>query len=365
MPADSFSSRFAGINRASAATVLMVALGVTSAFVFTALTRDTTPPKLAPPADDPESGNDFLLFRRLGEHVRAGENYYDAAFREMRLHRFPTGSPFNFRTPTYAWLLGALPNDAWGRAVLIFLGFAALALNCWADQRELGLMRAVAAGLFFGGTAKWCLDPDGIYSQELWASMLIAVSLGAYGLGWRFAGVAAGLLALFFRELALPYCLLAASLAVWHRRRGEAAAWGIGLIAYGLFLVWHASEVTRRMTDADLARSDWFCFGGLKFDLVTARMNDFLYAAPGWILALYLSLALLGLSGWRSERGVLSAATVFLFLAAFTVIGNPYNGYWGLLYVPILAVGVVRAPTALVDLYQAAAHAHASLLQRT
>ena len=162
-----------------------------------------------------------------------------------------------------------------------------------------------------------------------------------------------------------PEALLAGGLALWHRRRVEAGVWAFGLVAYGSFLAWHASEVARRMTEADVSRSDWLCFGGLKFDLVTARMSEFFYAAPGWVVAFYLSLSLLGLAGWRGQRGTLAAGTVFGFLAAFSIVGNPYNGYWGLLYVPILAFGAVRAPAALVDLYRAVARAPASLLQQT
>jgi hypothetical protein len=92
-------------------------------------------------------------------------------------------------------------------------------------------------------------------------------------------------------------------------------------------------------------------------------MSDFFYAAPGWIVAVYLSFALVGLAGWRSERGTLAAATVFAYVLTFSVVGNPYNGYWGLLYVPILAFGVVRAPDALLDLYRAVAKIPASLLK--
>jgi hypothetical protein len=363
MPTDTFTTRFVQINRLRAAAMLLAALGVTGAFLAVALTRDTAPPKVSVPADDPESGNDFVLFRHLAEHVRDGENYHDAAFREMRAHRFPTGSPFNFRTPTYAWVMAIFPNDTWARGLLICLGALALLLNYLAEQRELGLIRALAAVIFLAGTVKWCLDADGIYSQELWASMLIALSLGAYGLGWRSVGIAAALLALFFRELALPYCLLACGFALWHRRRAEAGAWLVGLVAYGLFLSWHASEVARRITEADVSQSDWLCFGGLTFDLVTARMNDFFYAAPGWIVACYLSFALLGLAGWQTERGTLATATVFVYLLTFSVVGNPYNGYWGLLYVPILAFGVVRAPDVLADLCRAVAKAPTSLLK--
>jgi hypothetical protein len=195
--------------------------------------------------------------------------------------------------------------------------------------------------------------------------MLIALSLGLYSLGWRYPAVAAALLALFFRELALPYCVLAGSLAIWHKRRFESAVWFLGMVLYGLFLLWHGHEVALRMTEADVARSDWLCFGGLKFDLVTARMSDFLYAAPGWVVAMYLSIALIGLAGWRTEHGVLAACVVAAYLAAFSVVGNPYNGYWGLLYTPVLAFGIARAPVAIADLLQVVwpSAPHASTLE--
>jgi hypothetical protein len=356
-----YRSRFADHHHARALVISLVLLATAAAFLVTALTRDTTPPKRAVPEDDPACGDDFLLFRRLAEHVRAGENYHDAAFREMRAHRFPTGSPFNFRTPTYAWVLGVFPSDAWGRALLILIAAAALAANFFAELRELSVVGAAIGALFLFGVAKWCLDADGIYSQELWASMLIALSFGLAGLGWRYPAVAAGVLALFFRELALPFCLLAGGLALWHNRRAEAALWFVGVLLYGLFLAWHAHEVMLRMTAADQAQSDWLCLGGLKFELVTARMNDFLYSAPGWVVAIYLSAGLIGLAGWRSDHGVLAAATVVAYLVAFSVVGNPYNGYWGLLYTPVLALGLARAPATIADLVHAVARRPASL----
>jgi hypothetical protein len=104
------------------------------------------------------------------------------------------------------------------------------------------------------------------------------------------------------------------------------------------------------MTGADLQRSDWLCLGGLKFVLVTARMNEYLYGAPGWIVALYLAFGLFGLFGRRGDPGRLAAATVLAYVAAFSIVGNPYNCYWGLLYAPILALGVARAPFAISDL---------------
>jgi hypothetical protein len=203
------------------------------------------------------------------------------------------------------------------------------------------------------GTVRWCLDPDGPYSPELWTSILIALSLASYGLGRTNLAAALGILALFFRELALPYCVLACFLSLRRRRWQEALVWLGGLACFGVFLLWHAHEVHQRTTEADLQRSDWLCLGGLKFVLVTARMNDYIYAAPGWVVALYLSVGLVGLVGLfgrSGDRGLLAAGTVLAYVAAFSIVGNPYNCYWGLIYAPILALGVARAPFVLGDL---------------
>jgi hypothetical protein len=361
MPNGPDRSRFADLNRAQALAVGLLLCAAAGTLLFTAFAYDTRPPKLAVPEDDPASGDDFLLFHRLAEHVRAGENYHDAAFREMRAHRFPTGSPFNFRTPTYAWVLGVLPSDTWGRGLLMVIALAALVANFRADLSDLSLAGAVLGGLFLFGIAMWTWDPVSIYNQEIWASMLIALSLGLLGLGRRYPAIAVGVLALFFRELALPYCLLAGGVAFWHRRRLEAALWLSGVALYFLFLGWHAHEVFQRMTPEDQARSDWLCFGGLKFDLVTSRMSELLYSAPGWVVAVYLWLALIGLVGWRGDRGSLAACTVVAYLAAFSVVGNPYNCYWGLLYTPLLAFGLPRAPAAIADLVHAFSKRPASL----
>ena len=66
----------------------------------------------------------------------------------------------------------------------------------------------------------------------LWAGVLIGLSACAYGIDRPWLGVACGLAAVFFRELALPYCLICAAMAWWRGRRGERAAWTLGLAAW-------------------------------------------------------------------------------------------------------------------------------------
>jgi len=59
-----------------------------------------------------------------------------------------------------------------------------------------------------------------------------------------------------------------------------------------------------------------------------------------------------GLAGWRGETGRRCLGTTVAYLAAFAVVGQPFNEYWGLLYAPLLPLGIAQAPAALRDLIQ-------------
>jgi hypothetical protein len=237
---------------------------------------------------------------------------------------------------------------------LIAVAIATLLTTFIAVGREGGAGLAVASGLLMIGALIWCVDADAYVAGEVWAGTLIALSVAASTLNRWGLAVAAGLLALFFRELALPYCLIALALAWRHGRRWEATAWMIGLIGYALFMIWHGLEVISRITEADQAQhAGWIQFGGPAFIMATCRMNTFLAAVPAWVTAFYLPLAVLGLAGWRGPFGVRTALTAGAYVAAFAIVGLPFNDYWGLLPAPLLCLGVVRAPLSLRDLYQA------------
>lgn len=303
---------------------------------------------------DEKHGADLKYYRQVVEEVHEGANYYDVANRELRRYGFRVGSIFNWRLPTYAYVLGALGSPAWIRGLLIVIGVAGLVLAGISEARDADLITAGCTMFLLFGVFHWCLDGDACYAQEVWAAMLIMLSVAANGLGWRPLAVAAGLAALFFRELVLPYCLIAGALAWWHGRRREAAGWLVGVVLFGIFLAWHATQVKSRLTPEDVAQSggplEWIQFGGFAFDIVTTRMNEFLFNAPGWLVVVYLLLALIGLIGWRSEQGALLSLTTLAYLAAFAVIGMPMNINWGLIYAPLLPFGVVRAPRTLVEL---------------
>ena len=137
------------------------------------------------------------------------------------------------------------------------------------------------------------------------------------------------------------------------RQRKEIIAWAAGFTLYALFLAYHAMEVGRHITPADRAPASWIQFGGVFFILKTCRMNVFLLALPPWVSALYLPLALLGLIGWRGMTGLRITLTVGAYLAAFAVVGQPFNDYWGLLCAALLPFGFVWGPAGIRDLARA------------
>src|SRR5206468_8637834 len=152
---------------------------------------------------------------------------------------------------------------------------------------------------------------------------------------WSALAVGTGIIALLFRELALPYCLVAGGMAVWKRRWGEAAGWAVGIAMFCALVAWHVGQVKAQLAGTEVAGgggiAQWLRFGGLDFVLLTTRMNSLLFAAPGWLLWLYLLVALLGLSRGRDETSQVACLGALLYVLAFAIVGRPENFYWGLM----------------------------------
>jgi hypothetical protein len=340
----SFSER----TRPQALAILVLTVASIGWCLSVATSRELIP---SPP---PGEKTDLELYRRIVNHVHDGESYYDAAARELRAMHYPTRSVFNWRTPPYAWVNGMLPGPLWGKGLLILLCLATILMAGDFVMREGRMVMAVTNGLLLIGALMWCIGPDNCLVTELWSGTLIALSVCAYAQDrWRLA-VALGLMALFFRELALPYCVISLGLAAWHRRKPEAAAWLVGLGLYVLFMTYHALQVTGRLTGTDLAHKEsWIQFGGVGFLLATARMNFLLMGLPAWCTAVYLPLSLLGLAGWRGSMGHRVALATGIYVAAFAIVGMPVNFYWGLMYTPLLTFGFARSAISLRDLASA------------
>ena len=305
---------------------------------------------------------DLQLYRDVTAAVARRENYYVAVKPQLLKHGFPVRSTFNWRLPTYAWFFALLPGPWAIQGLLVVLAAVGLTLHFQAEQTVQGLAAAVFSAFLLIGVVKWSVDGLAFYTQELWAAVLMLVSLGAIARkepAWRVVAIGAGIVALLFRELALPYCFWAAVFAAYHRRWKEAAAWSGGIALFFAFLFWHSRQVADQLTAEDLATtaggvSQWLKFGGLDFVLLCTRLNSFLFAAPGPILFLYLLCSVLGLTASRDERLLLQGCTAASYLAAFGVVGMTVNFYWGLLFAPFLPAGIAAAPTILSALWQRA-----------
>ncbi|HLJ93447.1 MAG TPA: hypothetical protein VKU02_09685, partial [Gemmataceae bacterium] len=200
-------TRFADFSRKQA----LLILGATAAAMTWCLFAACSPKKSAQTVA--ADGSDLRLYRTIVERVHEGMDYYDAAGQELRAVGYPTGSVFNWRPPLYAWLFGLFPSPDWVQVILALLATGTMIFACAVLQREGGIGWTAAGILPLIGSFHWCIDGDAFLAQELWSGILITLSVCAYAHDrWRL-GVATGLAALFFRELALPYALISLVLA--------------------------------------------------------------------------------------------------------------------------------------------------------
>jgi hypothetical protein len=318
-----------------------------------------------PPVDDAAESTapDLALYATIIADVRGGSDYYAAARERIPQFGFPISSPLNWRLPTYAWTLSLLPNKCWIQLVLLILGMGGLVLTFHAERTTSSVGQSALTTFLMFGVVRWVLDGQAYLAQEVWAAMLITISIAALRLGenslhWRLLAVFAGTVALLFRELALPYCLVATTVALWQRRWLDAALWMVGLAAFAFLLGYHVTQVqaqlagTSQVGGAGLAQ--WLRFGGLDFVLLTGRMNGLLFAAPPALLWTYLLLSLFGLAQRPDRASRICCLAALGYVVAFAVVGRPENFYWGLLYAPLLPGGLARGLAACHALWQAA-----------
>jgi hypothetical protein len=305
-------------------------------------------------ADAPDRGpGDVELYRTEVDRIHAGESYYDAAGAELRRRGYPTHSIFNWRTPLPVWLVAKLPSLQWSNVLLGALGFALICLAFRLLVEDGGLRQAYLGVVLLSGALLPCVLGDLVVMSELWSGVLIALSAVSFGLGRRKLGVLAGVVALVFRELAGPYCVVCVAIAAWTRRWRELAYWSAGLAAYAFFFGLHVWQVLPRITPGDTAHADgWIRFGGAGFLISTAQMNAYLLLVPQWVTAIYLACVLLGAATWNTSSGRLISLTTAAYSVAFGIAGHDFNQYWGSMTAPLFCLSASRAPRMLGRLWR-------------
>ena len=311
--------------------LVVAALSLTfAAFLWAVSRHAASAPRAAQAAAGEPARSDVQLYVRTVEDVRKGLPYYDAAGDEMRARGYPTRSVFNWRQPLVYLALSHVP------LLLAQIGLALLAaLLLWGldklgPRETLALAPMVNSGLGL-------LVPVAVYLTEAWAGAFIGLSLLAYARHRERAGAVWGVLALFVRELAAPYCVLAGCLALWHRRWHEVRVWAAGAACYAVYYGLHAAQVLQHVRPDDAAhRHSWIAFGGLPFVADMLRANGLLLLAPPGAAAIVA--AALVAAWWNPRLPLHARATLPMYLGLFLVAGLPFNGYWGLLIAPTVSL---------------------------
>ena len=311
----------------------------------------------APPVAAPASGDDDVsLHRAIVARLAQGEGYYEATGVELRARGYPTRSVFNWRTPLLFTVVSRAPAVA--RAVLIGLGVLLLVATILEFSPQPPYV-VIAAAVAQAGAIPITAVPGAIYLHEVWAGALIAVSVWLYLRKRWLAAAFVGLLALFVRELAAPFCVVAGLLAIQGRRWREAGVWAIGACIYGAFYWLHVGHVYAHLRPGDLAHGDsWVQWGGLHFILSTLRWNGWLTVAPPSGAAVALTVLVAGLIDGRVDLHLRLACVAYLGL--FAVAGHEFNNYWGaiplMVYPMLFAFGIAGVGPSLPPRHERRRH---------
>ncbi len=304
--------------------------------------------------------DDLALYDTAIERISRGENYYDFIVEEHRKANYPVRPGLAIRLPTLAYI------DAWlgkaGQTAVAIVLMLAVLLAWWrrlGDEPGGAPHRRLALALLFVG-ASLGLNRYYFVLHELWAGMLLALSFGLHrvkgdGQEARWvASLAVAALAVFIRELALPFVLLMGAMAFWRRDWKEGAAW-TGLAAVFLIaLAVHLNIVSAQVLPSDRPSDPWLIMRGLSGWLSNVALSSNLRFLPHWLAGPAIILMVFGWAGWRSPAGVFGT---FLFLGyglAFMLAGRPDNFYWGAIIAPAMFIGIAFVPRSFKALVNAA-----------
>jgi hypothetical protein len=295
----------------------------------------------AAPASGP---TDLGLYAYAAAAAAHPATWYPRVIAEQRREGYELKPFLVVRPPTLSFLLAALRTEALRRLAVAALALGSLAA-WWARLGREGvqpLPRAFDVVALVTGALP-AVAAQAPYMHEVWAGLLISLSLAVRRPDRFGLAVAAGLAAALVRELAAPYLALMAALALVEHRPREAAAWAAALGLFAAALAWHAHMVDALVLPGDHAGAGWLKLSGWPFVLHAAQWNAVLAASPAWLTALVVPLALAGAATWDGPLGRRLAAVLVAYALAFAVVGRPENFYWGLLFTPILPLGLARA----------------------
>jgi hypothetical protein len=296
---------------------------------------------------------DMLLYQSLAAQVRSGRNYYIAATATQREAGYPVRPFVTVRLPTLTWLIAALSPPG---AHLLMLLLVAATVIAWVIRLTRIIhptLPRMSGGilLIIFGVMPVTYEPA-MWFSESWAGLLIALSLALYQPGRWWPSVAAALMAVMIRELALPYLLAMGLMAALAGQRREAYGWGIAVGVFGMALLGHAQAVDALTQVGDRVSQGWNGQHGWSFFLFACQQLTTLTVLPPMATAVLLPMSYFGLAAWKSPVALRAFVTLGVYTLMIAMVARTDNYYWVFLVGPILGLGLLFAPFAFVDLIQ-------------
>lgn len=346
-------SRFSGMKRTPARIVLALCALLLAATLL-ALAAPSPPPVSHDPAARANDQADVVLYESIVAGVRGGGNYYAVTAQALRAGDYPLRPFVTFRLPTLALFEASMP--AFVSTILLYM-LAACVMLAWFIRLRPAFARVppllIALVLLAGGMTAF-VQNELVAFHEIWAGLLIALSLALRRRDRWVEAVAFGMMAMLVRETAGLYVAIMAALAWIEGNRRESLAWGATIAIFALVVALHAHAVGQVVTAADPASPGWAGMLGFGFFVKTMSISTALALAPPALAALLVGLTLIGWSAWREPLALRAIAIYAAYALLLSLFGRTDTFYWGLMIAPALLVGLTFAPDALRDLYAAA-----------
>ncbi|WP_396043867.1 hypothetical protein [Aeromicrobium sp. UC242_57] len=296
-------------------------------------------------ASDGPADADLRLYSAISDRMASGTGYYAAVAAEQARLGYPTRPVVTVREPTLAWLIDGVGGPAVTRWLLVALATVAAAvtmirLRAMTSSLTVWGCASVLAALSFALMA----SADLIWVHEIWAGMLIALSVGLRTRSSWGTSVAIGLAAALVRELAAPYLVVMLVLAWRDRRRREAAGWAIALTVWAAFYALHALRVADLVPASAQSSPGWIDMDGWPLFVEMIHSRSLLVLLPFWVSAVLVPLALLGWWSCRSGYALRVAWLLSAYALAFSVVGRADTTYWGFLVAALVLPGLAMVP---------------------
>lgn len=349
-------TRYAALSPASA-RVALAALGLlVAACVGLTLTAPAPPPDtVAAPTTASDDRADVRLYETVIARVRSGEPYYPAAAASLRTGNYPLKPFVTFRLPTLAWIEAHLPRTA---TILLVYALAAGTFAAWAARLAPAFTRTppslIAGALVLAGLARF-VQADLVVFHEVWASLLVALSLALRRPGRWLASVAVALAAVLIRETAALYVVVMAGTALAEGQRREAIAWGGVLAVLVLVIALHAQAVAGVVLPSDPASPGWSGMHGPGLFVSSVVAATGLSLLPAALAAALVALAVFGWGGWRDPMAIRVLGLLAAYALLIGAAARPDTWYWALFAAVPLIPGLAFAPDGLRDLVRRAA----------